>query len=91
MADGDTYHYELDTDETEPNVAIVRAVADIEGTNPHGLPPLWSRIGDLVSDLFDEPPSPDTQASVSFTYASYRITLDHTGNATLVKLATTSA
>lgn len=77
-------HRELDTDRAEPAVAIAAVVADLKGTQADELTPTYDCIDGIISELYSNPPSPDAQMTVEFTYSGYRITVDQDGSAEFI-------
>ena len=77
-------HRTLHTDRDEPAVAIAETVAELEGSEPDELPTTYDCIDGMLDELYDDPPSPDAQMEVSFTYAGYRITVEQNGTAKFV-------
>lgn len=45
---------------------------------------LWETIDHVVDHIFSDPPSPDAQVQVTFTYEGYRITVEQDGTTKLV-------
>lgn len=77
-------HRTLSTDCEEPAVAVAEAVADLEDSEPDELPTTYDCIDGMLDELYADPPSPEAQMQVSFTYAGYRITVEQDGNAKFV-------
>ena len=82
--DDEIVHRELDTDREEPAVSIAEVVADLKGTPVTELPPTYDCIGGMVSELYSNPPEPEAQVTVEFTYSGYRITVEQSGAAEFV-------
>ena len=76
---------ELDTGADEPAVQIAEAVAEIEGKNAAELPAMYDCVDGVLTHLFSDPPSPEAQMAVEFSYETYRITVGQSGDATFVK------
>ena len=81
----DIVHRELDTDAENPGVAAVEAVADIDGTSVTELGSIYDCVDGVLDHLFSDPPSPDAQMEVTFSYEGYRITVEQDGAAEFVK------
>lgn len=79
-------HREIDTTESEPGVEISKAVAELEGTDPTDLTSIWGCTDHVLDHLFSDPPSPEAQMEVTFSYEGYRINVEQNGNAQFVKL-----
>lgn len=80
--DPEVVHWEFDADETDPNVNVVEAVAELKGVEIDELTPLYTCIDNILEHLFSNPPVPSAQATIEFTYEDYRITVDQDGSAT---------
>lgn len=77
--------FDIDTENPEVNVA--EATAQLENKEMSELPPLYETIDHLIEHLFSDPPEPDAQVQVEFTYEGYRISLDQDGQATFMKIS----
>lgn len=82
---GEIIHRNLDTDAGNPAIEVVGAVADIEGRNATELTAVHDCIDGILDELFSNPPAPESQAVVEFSYEAYRITVEQNGRATFVK------
>jgi len=78
-------HRELETDEENPAGQIVEIVAELKNTEIEELENAWQALGDLLDSLFTNPPSPEAQAQICFSYEGYRITVEQSGHATFVQ------
>lgn len=78
-------HRELDRDQTSPAVAVAEVVAELEGTEPAELPSTYNCIDHVIDHIFSEPPAPEAQVAVEFSYQGYRITVEQDGSAEFVK------
>lgn len=85
-ADADVYHYQFDTDRSDPTVDIARVVAELEGNDPEELSALYATVGSLVGQLFSNPPGPESDARLEFSYEGYRVTLEQDGRGTFHQL-----
>lgn len=79
-------HRELDTDAENPGVQVAQAVADIEGKESTEFANMNERVDGVLKDIFSNPPSPDAQMQVKFSYEEYRITVEQNGDAEFVKI-----
>lgn len=79
-------HRELDTDREEPAVGIAEAVAELEGKQVDELPTTYDCIDGMISGLYSDPPAPEAQMTVKFTYSGYRITVEQSGAAEFVQI-----
>ena len=83
--DDEIIHRELDTTRDSPSAEIAEIVADLEDTDSDELASVWRCIDDMLTSLFSDPPSPDAQLVVTFSYEGYRITVEQNGTARFVK------
>lgn len=90
-SEGRIHHRTIEPDEEIAPTDIVEHVADIEGCAVEELPSFWMRVGNVVQDVFSEPPGPEAQVTIQFTYAGYRIGLDQRGGLELMKVEETIA
>lgn len=79
-------HREIDTSESEPGVEISKAVADLEETDTTELTSIWGCTDHVLDHLFSDPPSPEAQMEIKFSYEGYRISVDQDGSARFVKI-----
>ncbi|AGB16018.1 hypothetical protein Halru_1406 [Halovivax ruber XH-70] len=79
-------HRKMNTDRAEPAVAIAEVVAELEGKQPDELTPTYNCIDGVISKLYSNPPSPEAQITVEFTYSGYRITVEQSGAAEFVQV-----
>ena len=84
--DDEIVHREMNTDRTEPAAAIVEVVADLEGTPVTELPTAYDCIDGMLSNLYSNPPAPEAQMTVEFTYSGYRITVTQNGAAEFINV-----
>ncbi|WP_252699653.1 HalOD1 output domain-containing protein [Natronosalvus vescus] len=82
--DDEIVHWGLDADREEPAVAIAKVVADLTGTSLSELSPAYDYIDGILSGLYSNPPEPEAQITVEFTYCGYRITVEQSGAAEFV-------
>jgi hypothetical protein len=90
-SDGDSddqqiHHRTIDPKTERANERLLQHVAEIEDCDLFDLPPLYNRIDDLIKDIFDSPPPSEAQAELEFSYYGYRITIDQTGDVSLMKI-----
>ncbi len=83
--ESDLVHRELDTEAENPGVQVAEAVADIEGRAATDLAIIYDCVDGMLDQVFSNPPSPDAQLQVTFSYEGYRITVEQDGEATFVK------
>jgi hypothetical protein len=84
--DEEIVHRTLDPDRDDPAVEVAEIVADLEGTTPAKLPATYNRIDHVVDHIFSDPPAPEAQIMIEFTYGGYRITVKQDGTARFVKV-----
>jgi len=85
--DDEIVHRTLSTDVEEPAVAVAEAIADLEGQEADELPTTYECIDGMLDEMYGDPPSPNAQVEVSFTYAGYRVTVEQNGDATFVAVS----
>lgn len=61
-------HWEFDVDQENPEVNVVEVIAEFEGRESSELSSLYDTIDDVIERLFSDPPSPEAQAQLEFTY-----------------------
>ena len=94
-----TNNHDADTEGREGSVFIKRQIqpaadtaefdfleiiAELEEKEMDELPPLYTELNDLISHLFQNPPSQESQAALSFSYAGYRVTITQQGKVELI-------
>jgi hypothetical protein len=79
-------HRELDTEAEEPAIQIVEVVADIDDKDVAEMTSMWNCTDHVLDHLFSNPPSPEAQMRVEFSYENYRITVEQDGTAEFVKI-----
>lgn len=72
---------QFDTDRATPAVAVVETVSELEDVDSSDLTTIYSCIDHMIDHLFSEPPSPDADVTVEFTYEGYRISIEQDGSA----------
>lgn len=81
-------HRTLDTHQDEPLVQVAEIVAELKGMSEDKLTPTYGKVDHLVDNVFSDPPAPDAQVQVTFSYEGYRITVEQNGEAKFVKATT---
>ncbi|MFB6175539.1 MAG: HalOD1 output domain-containing protein [Halobaculum sp.] len=76
--------YDPTTD--DPTVVVVNEIAELERRAVESMPVLYDTINDLLDHIWTNPPAPEAQVTIEFTYAGYRITLHQDGSARFLKL-----
>ena len=71
----------LDTDAGNPAVQVAEVVAELKGTEPDQLESTYDQIDHVLDHIFSNPPSPDADVVVAFTYEGYRVTVAQDGMA----------
>lgn len=79
-------HRELETDRQEPVAQVVEIVADLEGEDQEKLTPGYTQVDHILEHVFSNPPIPEAQVEITFSYEGYRITVEQSGSARFVKL-----
>lgn len=75
----------LDTDAENPGVEVAETVADIEGKDATELATIYGCVDGALDKIFSNPPSPEAQMEMKFSYEGYRITIRQDGSSTFVK------
>lgn len=83
--DGEILHRELETDRENPAPQIAELVAEFEDASMSELQTMYGCIDGVLDQIFSNPPSPEAQMEVVFSYEGYRITVEQNGNARFVK------
>lgn len=81
-------HRELDTAAENPAVEIAKIVADLEEKDHADLATMYDVADHVIDNLFSQPPAPEAQFQVSFSYEGYRITVEQNGALQLMKVGT---
>ncbi len=61
-------------------------MADIENRDADELPTIYGCIDGMLAELYSDPPAPEAQIGVEFTYAGYRITVEQSGAAKFIQV-----
>jgi len=80
------FHADVNPSPVDGGVDLVQVVADLDDRDPTELESLYDRVDDLLTELFSDPPSPEAQVEMSFTYEGYRIDIDQTGHVRLIPI-----
>ncbi|AGB31835.1 hypothetical protein Natpe_2001 [Natrinema pellirubrum DSM 15624] len=83
--DREVINRELDPDDENPSVQVIEAIMNFEGATSTELPTIYDCIDGTLNELFSNPPAPEAQMEVTFSYHRYRITVEQNGNAKFVK------
>lgn len=79
-------HWEFDVDQEDPEIDVAAVVAELEDRDTTELPPVYNTIDHLIETLFSDPPAPEAQAVIQFSYEGYRVNLNQDGHATFMKI-----
>jgi len=79
-------HKQFDPTDDDPLFDVVSTVAELEDTDVEALPSFHDSVDGILEHIFTNPPAPEAQVSIEFTYAGYRITLHQDGAATFRKV-----
>ena len=80
-------HWEFDTDSDDPAVDVAEVIAELENCEGTSLASMYDCIDGTIADLFSNPPAPEAQVQVKFSYEGYRVTINQDGSATFLKIA----
>lgn len=91
MMSDEMYHRTLDTDPDaeEPATQVAETVASLADRDVEDLDSTWARFDHVVDEIFQDPPAPEAQVEVRFTYEGYRITVEQDGHARFVPIDAT--
>jgi hypothetical protein len=78
-------HRTLETERDEPLVQVAEIVADFKEVDADTLDSAYRKVDHLLDNVFSDPPSPDAQVQITFSYEGYRITVEQNGEAKFVK------
>lgn len=79
-------HRQLDTERDEPVTMIAELVAELEGVQHDELTTTYEHLDHVLGEIFSNPPVPEAQVEISFTYEGYRITVEQDGSAQFMKV-----
>lgn len=82
--ESDAVRVEFDTDDPEPSLSVVEAVAEIEDVDETDLATVYDCIDHVLDHVFSTPPDPEARVAVSFDYEGYRVTVHQDGSARFV-------
>lgn len=77
---------QLDTSADEPAVQVAEVIAELEGTTADKLDSTYRHIDHTLDHVFSNPPKPDAQMEITFSYEGYRVTVEQSGRAGFVKV-----
>ncbi|MDH5021580.1 HalOD1 output domain-containing protein [Halobacterium rubrum] len=77
---------ELDPDGPAPGEQVGEIVASLAEGDVENAPVADHQIDDVLSPVFSDPPAPDAQVEISFTYGPYRVTVEQNGRARFVEV-----
>lgn len=72
---GRVYHRNIQEGESNPQLALGRAIADLNGVDVMDLGQLHTGIDHLVEQLFQSSPPAGANAELTFSSEGYRITI----------------
>jgi hypothetical protein len=84
--DDEIVHRTLETDQQEPAAQIATHVADLSGRAPENLTTAYEQIDHVLEHIFSNPPQPEAQVQITFSYEGYRITVEQDGSAQFVEI-----
>lgn len=80
------FHATIEPDAEDGGIELSEVVADLEGRDSLELPTLYHQVDHLLEELFSDPPAPEAQVEISFTYEGYRIDVDQSGHVRLMPI-----
>lgn len=75
---------ELDPEGDEPGMEVVWAVADLTEKDIDEVANMYDCLDHVLDHIFSNPPSPEAQVEITFSYEGFRITVDQDGIAKFV-------
>lgn len=75
-----TIHRTINTDADNPATEIVKIISDIENKDITDLPIIYDYVGDVLDNIFSNPPKTESKLSVTFNYSSYKVTFKQNGD-----------
>lgn len=78
-------HREIDTGADTPAVEVAQTVAEIEDKDATDLSAMYECVDGVLDHIFSNPPAPEAQMQVEFSYEGYRITVEQNGAAKFIK------
>ncbi|WP_435344846.1 HalOD1 output domain-containing protein [Haloarchaeobius sp. HRN-SO-5] len=85
--DDEVVRRQLEQDGESPSDQIATIVAELEAKETTQLRTMYDTLDGVIDNIFADPPSPDAQLRIEFTYEGYRITVEQSGAATFEKTA----
>lgn len=82
----DVIYCNINADSDYSSLEVVETIAELEGKKSSELPAIYDAIGHLIEELFSNPPSPEAEVILEFSYEGYRITLNQDSHATFRKI-----
>lgn len=79
------FHRDINTSTDNPAVEVAETVAEIEDEDVTDLPTMYECVDGVLDNLFSNPPNPEAQMEIEFSYETYRITIEQSGAAKFVK------
>jgi hypothetical protein len=78
------YKTTIPPDPTTAEYHLAEIIAELNGKQMDELPPLYTQIDHMVEQLFKNPPAPEAQVELSFSYCGFRVKLTQRGQLTIV-------
>lgn len=85
-SDSEVVEKQFDPGDCNPYVAVPEAISELKGEDPDELAPLYSRVDEVLEDVFSDPPDPNAELRVTFRYEGYRTTVHHDGSTEFEKV-----
>lgn len=79
-------HRELDTDRENPAVQVAEVVAELEDKQPEELTTTYDCLDHVIDNIFSDPPSPEADLQITFSYEGYRVTVEQDGTTRFAEL-----
>lgn len=79
-------HRTLDTERIEPAEQVAEIIASLDNRKIEDVTTAYEQIDHVLTHIFSNPPDPDAQIEVTFTYDGYRVTVEQNGTARFVEV-----
>lgn len=79
-------HRELETGSENAAVQVAEIVAELDDKQPQELATTYECLDHVIDNIFSNPPSPEADLQVTFSYEGYRVTVEQDGMARFAEL-----
>ena len=85
--EGEIVHRELNTEVDEPVLQVAEKIAELENNSVEEMKPTYTHLDHVLDYIFANPPVPEAQVEITFSYEGYRITVEQDGSAKFIKIS----